>query len=206
MHSYLTVLLATEALASGALLCSADSRYSCVVQEDGSLELTNWPVRLRSIHCATRAAQELVLHGADIGAQNIRTANPLFYWSYFDSVTNKQEKLHRLWQLSQSSRREPQGYCALCVESANSGNDAITREDVFVLAEHRPSRTIIAPRHHFTEIDRIPLRDTRKLSAAVLAQVQRHLGSLGAVRIEAIRSQSGHVAYEIRHVPNPSDA
>jgi hypothetical protein len=206
MRNYLKILLSTEALASGALLWSNDPRYSCVVQDDGSLALTNWPVRLRSLHQATRAAQELVLHGADIGAKNIRTANPLLYWSYFDPVTNQQEKLHRLWQLSQSSLQEPDGYCALCAESANAGSDTIAREDVITLMECNPTRAIVAPRHHFTEIDRIPLRDARKLKAAVLAEVQRHLGTSGAVRIETIRSQGGHVAYEVRHMPNSSDA
>lgn len=206
MRSYLKLLLSTESLAFGTLLCSNDPRYSCVVQDDGSLELTGWPVRLRSLHQATRATQELVLYGAEIRAKNIRTANPLLYWSYFDTVTNQQEKLHRLWQLSQSSLKKPDGYCALCVESANAGSDAIAREDAITLMECNPTRAIVAPRHHFTEIDRIPLRDARKLTAAVFAEVQRYLGIPGVVRIETICSQGGHVAYEVRHMLNANDA
>lgn len=202
MHNYLTIFLSTEALDSGALLSSNDPRYSCVVQDDGSLELTNWPVRLRTLHQATRAAQQLALYGTDIGAKNFRTANPLFYWSYFDSVTNQQEKLQRLWQLTQSSFQSSSGYCPICIESANAGTDAISREDTITLSEYGPERTIVAPRHHFTEIERIPARDARKLRAAVLAEVQLYLGTPGVVTIKTIHTESGHAAYEVRHAPN----
>lgn len=93
---HLRTLLKTGLLGPGSRLESADPRYSCTILTDGTIELTNWPVPLRSLRAATRAAQELIMYGSDIGAQNIRTADPLHFWTYFDDETNRDEKLKRL--------------------------------------------------------------------------------------------------------------
>jgi hypothetical protein len=197
MRDYLQPLLSTGALAPGSFLSSDDPHYSCVLRDDGKLEVSNWPVALRTLQAATRAAQELIEYGTDVGARNIKTLNPLFFWTYFDDVSNKQEKLSRLWQLHLSSRVSPTRYCQFCIEAASASNDAAGRDDVISILDAKTSGLVIAPRQHFTDIKRMPARDTKRLTDTVLIEVRRRLLLHEQVTVKRICGESGHVAYSV---------
>jgi len=138
-----------------------------------------------------------MLWGFHMGATNFKTANPLFFWSYHDETTNREEKLNRLWSLCNSSFEHSPLGCSICMFSDVIAPDPKPNEDVMVMSEIRPERQIVAPRKHFTNFDSLPQRDRLKLTAALLAEVQRLLGSNGKLSVEKTRNKQGHINFEI---------
>lgn len=194
MVNHLKKLFNSGLLRPNELLSSDDLEHSCSVSEDGALNIPSYPHPIHSLRTATRLTQEHMIFGFHMNARNFKTVNPLFFWSYHDETTNRDEKLSRLWALCNSSFEHSPLGCLICMDIAP---DPQPSEDIFVTTEIRPWRQVIAPRKHFTSFEGLPNRDRRGLMAALHSEVQRLLEGNDTFAVKKTCNKQGHFIIEI---------
>ncbi len=170
----------------------------------GKLLLNAWP-RPLDIRAATDKAHEIEVWGLVPFIPKLRRQNPLTYWRYFDSVTNMDERLARLYDLHQSSYTDIDDHCPLCLEAIDWGNTTEPRGDAFTPVLSRIEGTLVAPRRHFTKLDAMPKRDDKAVQELVQVEISKILSLGHEVQICQKSHATGHVYYQI-DVPNKSGA
>ena len=166
------------------------------VLADGKLLLNAWP-RPLGIRAATNKAYEIEEWGHVPFTPKLRRQNPLTYWKYFDYVTNKDERLVRLYDLHNSSYADLNESCPLCLEAIDWGNTIEPRGDAFIPVLSGLEGTLIAPRRHFTKFDSMPKRDEKALQELVQAETFKTLTLGRGVQVLKKFHASGHLYYLI---------
>lgn len=163
---------------------------------DGKLLLNAWP-RPLGIRAATNKAQEIEVWGHVPFIPKLRRQNPLTYWKYFDTVTNTDERLVRLFDLQQSSYTDFNEPCPLCLEAIDWGNTLEPRSDAFNPVLTGLEGTWVAPRRHFTKFDAMPNRDEKAVQELVQVEVLKTLSLGHGVQVFQKSNANGHVYYQI---------
>ena len=192
-------------LATGETLQAARKfELQAEVLADGKLLLNAWP-RPLGIRAVTNKAHEIEEWGYVPFTPKLRRQNPLTYWKYFDSVTNKDERLVRLYDLLQSSYTDRNEACPLCFE-ANWGNANEPRGDAFSPVLSGLEGTWVAPRRHFTKFDLMPKRDEKALQELLQAEIFKALTLGHGVQVCKKSHATGHVYYQINTLQEPGEA
>jgi hypothetical protein len=175
------------------------------VLADGKLLLNAWP-RPLGIRAATNKAYEIEEWGHVPFTPKLRRQNPLTYWTYFDSVTNKDERLVRLYDLHKSSYADRNEYCPLCLEAIDWGNTIEPRGDAFIPVLSGLEGTWVAPRRHFTKFDLMPKRDEKAVQELLQAEIFKTLSLGHGVQVFKKSHATGHVYYQINGSQEPGEA
>jgi len=193
-------------LATGDILQAAKKfDLQAEILSDGKLLLNAWPLPL-GIRSVTNKAHEIEEWGYVPFIPKLRRQNPLTYWKYFDSVTNKDERLLRLYDLLQSSYTDQNEHCPLCLEAIDWGNPIEPRGDAFNPILIGLGGTCVAPRHHFTNFDLMPKRDEKAVEELVQAEIFKTLKLGHGVQVCKKSHATGHVYYQINTSQEPSGA
>lgn len=163
---------------------------------DGKLLLNAWP-RPLGIRAATNKAHEIEVWGHVPFTPKLRRQNPLTYWKYFDTVTNTDERLVRLYDLQQSSFTDFDEPCLLCLEAIDWGNTSEPRSDAFNPVLSGLEGAWVAPRRHFTKFDSMPKRDEKAVQELVKEEVLKTLSRGHGVQVFQKSNSYGHVYYQI---------
>jgi hypothetical protein len=123
----------------------------------------------------------------------------LHFWKYEDDISCQEERLMRLWNISNSSWEQPDSRCELCRESWRNGFET-SREDIFCLDEFDPDKKRIVPRWHFTDLQRIPKRDKSALERLVGKAVKNYVAHGIDVTIKKESNGHGHAYLVIEPV------
>ena len=161
----------------------------------GKLLLNAWHQPL-GIRAATNKAHEIEVWGHVPFTPKLRRQNPLTYWEYFDSVTNKDERLVRLYDLLQSSYSNLNEACPLCLE-AGWGAINEPRGDAFKVVQSSIKGSWVAPRRHFTSLNSMPKRDERAVQELLQAEIIKTLSLGHGVQVCKKSHGGGHVYYQI---------
>jgi hypothetical protein len=192
-------------LATGKTLQAARKfELQAEVLADGKLLLNAWP-RPLGIRAVTNKAHEIEEWGYVPFTPRLRRQNPLTYWKYFDSVTNKDERLVRLYDLLQSSYTDQNESCPLCLE-ADWGNINEPRGDAFKPVSTGLDGTWVAPRRHFTKFDLMPKRDEKAVQELVQNEISKALSHGHEVQVFKKSHATGHIYYQINKSNKPSEA
>ena len=200
-----------EDLVSAGLLATGDTLQAArkfalqaEVLSDGKLLLNAWP-RPLGIRAVTNKAHEIEEWGHVPFTPKLRRQNPLTYWKYFDSVTNKDERLVRLYDLLQSSYTDQNESCPLCLE-ADWGNTNEPRGDAFIPVLSGLEGTWVAPRRHFTKFDLMPKRDEKAVHDQIQTEISKALSLGHGFQVRKKSHATGHVYYQINTSQEPSEA
>lgn len=117
-------------------------------------------------------------------------------------MTNKDERLVRLYDLLQSSYTDRNEACPLCFE-ADWGNANEQRGDAFSPVLSGLEGTWVAPRRHFTNFDLMPKRDEKALQELLQAEIFKALTLGHGVQICKKSHATGHVYYQINTSQEP---
>jgi len=198
-------LIRAGLLATGETLQAARKiDLQAEVLADGKLLLNAWP-RPLGIRAVTNKAHEIEEWGHVPFTPKLRQQNPLTYWTYFDTVTNKDERLVRLYDLFQFSYTDQNESCPLCFE-ADWGDTNEPRGDAFNPVLTGLEGTWVAPRRHFTKFDLMPRRDLKAVQELVQAEISKALTLGHGVQVCKKSHPTGHVYYQINTSEEPGEA
>jgi hypothetical protein len=167
----------------------------------GKLLLHFWHSPL-GIRAATNKSHEIEVWGHIPVTPKLRRQNPLTYWWYFDSVTNKEERLVRLYDLLQSSYSDLNESCPLCLESEIEATTG-PRGDAFSVVQRGIKGYWVAPRRHFTNFAAMPKRDEKAVHELVQAEIFKTLSLGHGVQVCKKSHATGHVYYQIDYSQEP---
>ena len=175
------------------------------VLSDGKLLLNAWPLPM-GIRAVTNKAYEIEEWGHVPFTPKLRRQNPLTYWKYFDRVTNKDERLARLYDLLQSSYADLNDSCPLCLEAIEWGNTIEPRGDAFKPFLSGLEGISVAPRRHFTKFDLMPKRDEKAVQELLQAEIFNVLKLGHGLQVCKKSHATGHVYYQINTSQEPDEA
>ena len=166
------------------------------VLADGKLLLNAWPKPM-SLRSVTEKAHEIAVWGAVPFIPKLRRQDPLRHWSFHDQYTNRDEKLARFHELLESSHVETGVYCAACSDAIGPGDAIGPQSDAFAFCIVGSHRLAIAPRRHFTNLKRMPARDTKAVNALLQAEIAMALREATQIDIRDDSNSTGHAYYSI---------
>ena len=120
-------------------------------------------------------------------------------------MTNKDERLVRLYDLLQFSYTDQNESCPLCFE-ADWGDTNEPRGDAFNPVLTGLEGTWVAPRRHFTKFDLMPRRDLKAVQELVQAEISKALTLGRGVQVCKKSHPTGHVYYQINTSEEPGEA